>query len=811
MRLLKKALFGVSAITVAALADNPISSYHYLADPAAASDGEYFYIITDSDDPAPYDATGYSIKALYGFRSKDMQNWTDFGIIYDARQVDGINDIWASGIGVNPNDGKLYIVFPNGAKGVGLISADNIAGPWKNPVDGGKMLVGSNGIVDCDGIAACFDPAIFFDDDAAHTPYFTFGGQKSATRPHGDNFDLYQFNSDLTNIKTETKVQIKIKKQDGSLVANTFEASYLHKRNGIYYLSYSTDFDNRPGECSGCIDYAMSNNINGPYTYAGTLLENPHINGKNINAYNNNHHGVAEFKGKWYAVYHDRRIANGHDGLEIIPADDGKPNPAPAYHRSVSVDEVTYNSDGTMKKVTFTNPGPTQIENFDPYDWYPALTSSKQKGIRSRSNWAPGKVAESILLPLSTKESWIRVSGVDFGKAATGFTVEAASVDDGNKIEIHTKSATGDLAGICTIKNTGSKNTYAENSCEVTGLSGVVDYVFLVFKGSADSTMAIKAWGFEGSGKTPLTPQTPFGTDPIFVPGKIQAEDFDVPGTGSVNQSYYDTDEGNNACKDATSAECSRYREGTDVDIKKTAKGGHVIGWFAQDEWLEYTVNVTKAGKYTLYVAGASNEGGQVQFFLVDDGNEVKLSDEIEIKPASTAGVEGAEENYDEFAKTEGVTVVLEEGTHIIRMKCIKPWIDIDYFNFVYGENAEDDELIVDGSEDSESSSSAVADGSSASIAGSSASVAGSSASTVGSSTSVAGSSSSENPSAIAMRAQYSIANGSYKVFDVQGNLLGAIKLNGVSAHEAMVKAGYKAGLYILRGKNHSMVVNTIR
>ena len=57
-----------------ALADNPISTYHYLADPGAAADDEYFYIITDSDDPAPYNSGSYEIFALYGFRSKDMQN-----------------------------------------------------------------------------------------------------------------------------------------------------------------------------------------------------------------------------------------------------------------------------------------------------------------------------------------------------------------------------------------------------------------------------------------------------------------------------------------------------------------------------------------------------------------------------------------------------------------------------------------------------------------------------------------------------------------------------------------------------------------
>ena len=46
-----------------------------------------------------------------------MQNWTDYGIIYDARKVNGINDIWASGIAVH--NGTFYIVFPDGGGGGG--------------------------------------------------------------------------------------------------------------------------------------------------------------------------------------------------------------------------------------------------------------------------------------------------------------------------------------------------------------------------------------------------------------------------------------------------------------------------------------------------------------------------------------------------------------------------------------------------------------------------------------------------------------------------------------------------------------------
>lgn len=474
-------IFGlIFAITFAiAWADNPISNYHYLADPACVATDSMFYILTDSDDLSGDD--GYTIKSLHAFGSRDMKNWTDFGIIFEAkREYDNINDIWASGIAIK--DGIFYIVYPDGGGGgIGLVKSANINGPYENPIPDNKKLIHNwgGGLADCDGIAWCFDPAIFFDEDG--TGYFAFGGGNNDTRSaaEGENniFDIYKLDDDLTGFDLDSKVQLKF---DGP---KAMEASYIHKRNGVYYLSYSTT-DLR-------IAYATASSPNGPYAFQGIVLDNPNIDGKNVNAYNNNHHGFAEFKGKWYAVYHDRRLVQAAEH----PASLGKENPAPAYHRSVSVDELTY-SGTQMDKVVFTNEGPSQISDFDPYRIYPALTSSMQKNVRSRTDWVRGNPVSHVLTPLSSKESWIRVSGVEFGGGAKSFWVKASNLSAGNAIEIRTDSVSGNLAGTCTLQTTGDWQIYAETECETSGLSGNVEQLFLVFKGSPDSTMGILEWKF---------------------------------------------------------------------------------------------------------------------------------------------------------------------------------------------------------------------------------------------------------------------------------------------------------------------------
>ena len=64
------------------LADNPISSYHYLADPAAFATEDEFFILTDTDDESPNTGENdYTIRSLYILSSKDMKNWTDHGMV----------------------------------------------------------------------------------------------------------------------------------------------------------------------------------------------------------------------------------------------------------------------------------------------------------------------------------------------------------------------------------------------------------------------------------------------------------------------------------------------------------------------------------------------------------------------------------------------------------------------------------------------------------------------------------------------------------------------------------------------------------
>jgi endo-1,4-beta-xylanase len=103
-----------------------------------------------------------------------------------------------------------------------------------------------------------------------------------------------------------------------------------------------------------------------------------------------------------------------------------------------------------------------------------------------------------------------------------------------------------------------------------------------------------------GTGGVPVNPACPgdaadayLGT-PGGIPGTIEAEDFDPAG-------YYDATVGN---------EGGAYRTDVDVDIKPQGSG-FAVGWMTAGEWLEYTVNVTVEGDYSIVLRAGAVETGR--------------------------------------------------------------------------------------------------------------------------------------------------------------------------------------------------------
>ncbi len=440
--------FVLLAASSRASADYPIASHRYLADPGAmVYDGRvYLYNSNDDDnDPAGSD---YRMKSIVCVSSSDLKNWTDHGEVFRVPT----NATWASNSwapAVVERGGKFYLYFGNSAGGVGVASSTTPTGVFKDAKGG--YLVNSSTPGASGTNSWLFDPSVFIDDDGQ--AYLTFGG-------NGDNnARVIKLNSDMISVSGSAAALT---------VKNFYEASWLYKRNGVYYFTYSTN------TAAGLtIDYMTSSSPTSGFTYKGTVAGQPPSNN------NNNHHSDFEFNGNWYHAYHNRIVAT-QAGISTT------------YCRNLGIESLSYNADGTIQQVTYTTDGVTQLGNLNPYVRVEAETMSAQSGIETEVCTEGGMDVTSI-----SAGDWIKVRGVDFGSAGAGsFSARVASAASGGSIELRLGSATGTLIGTCTVPGTGGAQTWVDATCTLTGATGVKD-LYLKFTGSSFN---VNYWQFTPTG-----------------------------------------------------------------------------------------------------------------------------------------------------------------------------------------------------------------------------------------------------------------------------------------------------------------------
>ena len=152
-------------------------------------------------------------------------------------------------------------------------------------------------------------------------------------------------------------------------------------------------------------------------------------------------------------------------------------------------------------------------------------------------------------------------------------------------------------------------------------------------------------------------PQTPFKGKPFDLTEKIQAEDFDNPGKGKGNNSFFVSSSGNGD---------SDYRK---VNVNFYEKnGGVVLGYNQTGNYYQYTINVPQADDYTVRVAVAADGTGAI-VFKVGDG---VVSDTLTYEGDSWT-------KYDEISGK----IHLEAGEQILTLEIAKEYIDIDWFEIV--------------------------------------------------------------------------------------------------------------------------------
>lgn len=425
----------------------PVIQTKYTADPAPIVHNDTVYLYTTHDED---DAEGFKMWEWLLYTSTDMVNWQDRGAVASLKDFEwykGDNGAWAPQ--VIERDGKFYMYCPIHGNGIGVLVADSPYGPFKDPI--GKPLVWQKEHWDD------IDPTVFIDDDGQAYMYW-------------GNPNLYyvKLNKDMISYTGDIVKTPKIEDYQ--------EGPWFYKRGKHYYMAFASTC------CPEGIGYAMSDNPTGPWQYKGHIMDHtPSTRG--------NHPGIIDYKGKSYC------FGLNYDIFRLETS-------RHAERRSVSVAEMQYNPDGTIRELPyFLDCKLEQIEHFNPYRKVEAETMAWGYGLKTTPKNVWGSDRRNQLVTGIDEGEYLMVKGVDFKQGASRFKVSAACHLYGGYIEIRIDSEEGECIGTVHITNT--KDKFKEFETNTKEVEGVHDLYF-VFKGNRlqkKNLFMLDWWEFKKSDK----------------------------------------------------------------------------------------------------------------------------------------------------------------------------------------------------------------------------------------------------------------------------------------------------------------------
>ena len=384
--------------------NNPLFTQRFGADPGVMEYNGRLYVYM-TDDIIEYDSKGnvtentYSqIRTINCISSDDLVNWTDHGQIR-VSGPDGVAkwavNSWAPCAAHKKVDGKekFFLYFCNGGNGIAVLTSDSPTGPWQDEL--GHPLI-SRSVRNCADVTWLFDPAVMVDDDG--TGYLAFGGGIPEGRQEAPGTArIVKLGEDMISL-AEDPVRLD--------VPWLFEDSGINKINGKYVYTYCSNFQTKGNPLhmtDGAIQYMISDNPLGPYTYMGELFPNE---GRFFGLYGNNHHSIAELGGRYYLFYHNRPVE--------------KEMGITGNYRSPQADRITILEDGAYMRVRGTMKGLQQIKPLSPFDEVSGATMSHQAGISVEEK-------DETTFARTAEGAWIRVSGVDFSSGISELTIRVGS------------------------------------------------------------------------------------------------------------------------------------------------------------------------------------------------------------------------------------------------------------------------------------------------------------------------------------------------------------------------------------------------
>ena len=675
-KMAKTAAFTVLAAAVvnsfAVTVNNPIM-YVDSPDPSIVRVDDAYYMVTTTMHFAP----GVPV-----FKSTDLAQWRTVGYAYQTLSngnnisLNGGQDAygkgsWASSI--RYHKGFFYVLTPSYTTNRTHLykTADVENGPWSEVQ-----------------LPFYHDPSLFFDDDG--TVWVFYGS--------GDQISYVQLNDDASGVKAGGKSGkvggVSVNQVTGT---NNYyvqqEGSHMEKVNGEYYL-FTISWP--AGKSRSEIVYRSKNLLSG-FSGRYFLSDNGVAQG-----------GIFDTPdGKWYALlFRDSGPVGRMSHLVPMEWKDGWPVPTSGSKAPATID---------LPESPLPGYGMVTSDDFDsdvlPLEWQwnhnpdnknwsltanPGFLRITTGRTDSRIVNAKNTLTQRSFGPKSSGRTLVDGKGMKDGDMAGLVALQddkgfVALAKDGGSYKVVMYSGNKDRESLVKSENLSDSKVYLRIDFDLPIDRGTAYFYYSTdgntwtkigndVKLNYDLHMFVGVrWGlFNFATKTAggyadfdwfkvgtdykdeiyldaaqdTTPPTPYGDVAAKIPGKVEAENYDV---GKPNRAYYDKD-GDNQGK--------AYREESVdiVQLDSTDKSkGYAIGYTGEGEWLRYTVNVAETGTYEVKVNMATpSENAGVKLYI--DGKAV--TDEIIAK-------QNGESDWSTYSEVSVQTKEIEKGEHALKVEIV--------------------------------------------------------------------------------------------------------------------------------------------
>ena len=423
--------FAFIIVATNTMAQNPIIRDQFTADPSARVFNGKVYVFPSHDIKAP-EGKGlrkdwFCMEDYHVFSSENLTDWTDHGMIvsqYDAPWVDSTSySMWAPDC--IERNGKYYFYFPantnvvgaNGRKGfgIGVAIADKPEGPYTPQKE---SIKGVHGI----------DPNVLIDKDGQAYLYWSMG-----------NLFVAKLKDNMLELDSEPLIIANL--PDKGLK----EGPWVFERKGLYYLTFP-HVENKVER----LEYAIGDSPMGPFKMAGVIMD------ESATGCWTNHQSILEYNNQWYLFYHHNDYSPKFD-----------------KNRSIRVDSLFFEADGTIRKVTPTLRGvgiTSALDNIQ-LDRYSRLSQNGTSialldTINTFQGWKTS---------LESPMSWVQYNVVDFGvKKIKKVQINAQSAI-GSSIQIRINHLNGPIVAEVKIPSGhGFKTVEAKVSKMQTGVHNLI-------------------------------------------------------------------------------------------------------------------------------------------------------------------------------------------------------------------------------------------------------------------------------------------------------------------------------------------------